>query len=115
MLRRMYGRARRSGGLLSPGSLAGRSPALRWSLRWSGQPLGDDLMTQLQALGADPGAGGRGQAGHLVAALAAEAALLGSVLHGDRFDDGRGRPGRLTGGDRLAGHGDAAITDVDAG
>ena len=82
---------------------------------WSGQPLGEDLTAQLQALGADPGAVGRGQTGHLVTALAAEAALLGHGLRGDRRDGGAGGPGRLAGGDRLAGHRDAAIADVDAG
>src|SRR5689334_15872980 len=72
-------------------------------------------MTQLQALGADPGVVGRGQAGHLVAALAAEAALLGYGLRGDQRDGGGGGSSRHSGGDRLAGQGDAAITDEDAG
>src|SRR5689334_16227417 len=71
-------------------------------------------MAQPQALGADPGAVGSGQAGNLVPALAAEAALFGDGLLGDRHDGGRGA-GRLTGGDRLVGQGDAAIADIDAG
>src|SRR4029077_13488564 len=41
--------------------------------------------------------------------------LLGDGLRGDRRDGGGEGPSRLAGSDRLAGHWDAAITDVDAG
>src|SRR4029079_19729313 len=73
------------------------------------------LTAQRQALGEDPGAVGRGQASDLAAELAAAAERLAHGLRRDRHDGGAGGPGRLTGGDRLAGHGDAAITDVNAG
>ena len=92
--------------LASPATLAHQLPARSaLSSAWgtaagSGQPLGEDLTAQCQALGADPGAVGRGQAGRLVAALAAEAALLGDGLRGDRRDGGGGGPRRLVGGDR---------------
>ena len=72
-------------------------------------------MTQAQALGTDPGVAARGQAGHLVAALAAEAAPLGLGLGGDRGDGAGERAGRVTGGQRPVGQGDAAVADVDAG
>ena len=72
------------------------------------------VRSRAHALGTDPGVAARGQAGHLVAALAAEAAPLGGGLRGDRGDGSGEVTGPVTGGQRLVGQGDAAVADIDA-